>query len=153
MTGPFRLWIGWWNDDREWTKAEERAYDEAVTEFAPAFRPRARYQPEGRPEDEPGADPFRHGDMVVMLGARNALLVEFHNHRPVGQGRSRSMMALYRRDTRLVSVTNAAVRRALESIGSTLPAEEPPHYGRWLEDPDERKAVLNLWNLGDPGAA
>lgn len=89
--------------------------------------------------------------MVIMLGPRQAKLVEFQQIRLMKRDRGRSAMALYRRDTRLKTMTNAAVRRALESVGSGLPACESPDYGRWLQSPKQRQVVLDLWDVADPG--
>jgi hypothetical protein len=152
LVGPFRLWLGWWNDPRDWTLTEQREYEQAVTESAAAFRPRARFQPVGMAEGATAKGFFQRGDVIVMLGVRNARLVEFHTLRQAGQGRRQSWMALYRRDTRLRSVTNASVRRALEAIGVGLPSQDAPDYGRWLDDPAERAAVLDLWQSADPGS-
>jgi hypothetical protein len=151
LAGPYRLWLGWWDEPYDLTDALQRTYTEAVTESAPAFRPRARYEPVGTVEEVSADGFFRRGDRVVMLGPRNARLVEFHSIRPAGPGRRSLRIGLYRRDTSLVSVTNASVRRALEAVGSTLPSDDDPDAGRWLEHPAERKAVLDLWQLPDPG--
>lgn len=149
-TAPFRLWLGWWAGDRRWTAAEERAYDEVVADAAAFLRPRARFQPVGRVEDPSAQGHFKSGDMVVMLGMRQAQLVEFQRFRTV-RGRRPSGMALYRRDSRYPTLTNARVRRALEAVDSTLPADEYPDDGTWLEHTHERRAVLDLWGITDPG--
>ncbi|MEH0936768.1 phospholipase D-like domain-containing protein [Micromonospora psammae] len=153
LTAPFRLWLGWWNADwRPMTQAENGTYEAAVSELPPTYRVRARYEPDGRIEGLDAEGFFQRGDMVVMLQARNAQLVEFWESRPAGQARKKSVIGVYLRDTRLRrSVTNADVRRALEAVGSELPEEEEPHFGRWLDEPAERQAVLELWGIEDPG--
>nr|WP_255511148.1 phospholipase D-like domain-containing protein [Micromonospora sp. WP24] len=153
LTAPFRLWLGWWNaEPRGMSPVQENTYKAAVGELPPTYRVRARYEPDGRIEGLDADGFFQRGDMVVMLQARNAQLVEFWESRLAGQGRQKSIVGVYLRDNRLKrSVTNADVRRALEAVGSELPEEEEPDFGRWLDQPAERQAVLDLWGLEDPG--
>ncbi|MCT2282053.1 phospholipase D-like domain-containing protein [Micromonospora chalcea] len=153
LTAPFRLWLGWWNEEpRDMTPVERNTYKAAVAGLPPTYRVRARYEPDGRLEGLDADGFFGRGDMVVMLQARNAQLVEFWKSRLAVRGRQKSIIGVYLRDTRLKrSVTNADVRRALEAVGSELPEVKGPHFGRWLDDSTERQAVLELWGIQDPG--
>jgi len=96
-------------------------------------------------------DSFRPGDMVVMLGLRTARLVEFRGSGFVPGYRRKRSVAVYRRDRQLRSVKIADVRQALESVGTAMPSHDAP-AGNWLNATAERAAVLDLWQLLDPGA-
>jgi hypothetical protein len=144
QAGPFRLWLGWWNEETDWTNRDEEAYEEAVTEVPAAFLPRARYTPIGMIEEPAEDGRFRAGDRIIMLGRRDARLVDFRSIRAVPGSRKRRLMALYRRDHQHPRVTNATVRTTLERLNSALPTTEG-EAGVWLTDPQKRRAVLALW--------
>jgi len=151
-TKRFRLFLGWWSEPHKETKQERRILDEFVAGSARDFLPRARYEPDVVYEtisEETPLDFFRPGDMIVKLDEDETMLVEVRGvqRRP----RSRSVLVILRCDTQLGSYAHTDLEQALEAVGGELPPNEPPYNGRWLTRPAERKAILDLWNLPDPG--
>jgi PLD-like domain len=147
---PFRLWLGWYSAEVDWTDRDTKAYEEAVSEAPGAFRPSARFGPVGMVEDSTDDGRLSPGDRVVMLGPRDARFVDFKSIRVVPGSRRRRFVALYRRDYHHPQVTNAAVRRVLAGLKLELPRAEG-EAGRWLTNPQERSTVLALWEVEDPG--
>jgi len=151
-TKRFRLFLGWWCAPHKATQEERRIFDKVVAECARDFRPRARYEPgvvyETISEQTP-LDFFRPGDMIVRLHEDEPTLVEVRAIQRVP--RSKSLLVILRCDTRLGSYPHADLEQALKAVGGKLPLDEPPYNGRWLTRRAERKAILDLWNLPDPG--